>query len=134
MLTTRMKERLNEARLEFYKACDEHISRYGRNAKVYLSGAMSHVPRETWLWRFATVQKILEEQRWHVVNPAHTIIARHPWLYRLVGYRLTLWYDLQLLKRCTHIFMVGPGWRDSRGARLERMKARQLGISELKLR
>lgn len=129
-----MKERLNEARLEFYKACDEHISRYGRNAKVYLSGAMSHVPRETWLWRFATVQKILEEQRWHVVNPAHTIIARHPWLYRLVGYRLTLWYDLQLLKRCTHIFMVGPGWRDSRGARLERMKARQLGISELKLR
>lgn len=129
-----MKERLNEARLEFYKACNEHISRYGRNAKVYLSGAMSHVPRETWLWRFATVQKILEEQRWHVVNPAHTIIARHPWLYRLVGYRLTLWYDLQLLKRCTHIFMVGPGWRDSRGARLERMKARQLGISELKLR
>lgn len=129
-----MKERLNEARLEFYKACDEHISRYGRNAKVYLSGPMSHVPRETWLWRFATVQKILEEQRWHVVNPAHTIIARHPWLYRLVGYRLTLWYDLQLLKRCTHIFMVGPGWRDSRGARLERMKARQLGISELKLR
>lgn len=129
-----MKERLNEARLEFYKACDEHIARYGRNAKVYLSGAMSHVPRDTWRWRFATVQKILEEQRWHVVNPAHTIIARHPWLYRLVGYRLTLWYDLRLLKRCTYIFMVGPGWRDSRGARLERMKARQWGISELKLR
>jgi hypothetical protein len=128
------KERLNEARREFDKACDEHIARYGRNAKVYLSGAMSHVPRDTWRWRFATVQKILEEQGWLVVNPAHTIIARHPWLYRLVGYRLTLWYDLQLLKRCTHIFMVGPGWRDSRGARLERMKARQWGISELKLR
>ena len=119
------KESLNEARREFEKVCDEHIARYGRNAKVYLSGSMSHVPRETWRWRFATVQKILEEQGWQVVNPADTIIARHPWLYRLVGYRLTLWYDLRLLKRCTHIFMVGPGWRDSRGARLERIKARQ---------
>lgn len=128
------KESLNEARREFDKACDEHIARYGRNVKVYLSGAMSHVPRETWLWRFATVQKILEEQRWQVMNPADTIIARHPWLYKILGYRLTLWYDLRLLKRCTHIFMVGPGWRDSRGARLERMKARQWGISELKLR
>lgn len=114
------------------KACDEHIARYGRNAKVYLSGSMSNVPRETWLWRFATVQIILEEQRWQVVNPADTIIARHPWLYKILGYRLTLWYDLRLLKRCTHIFMVGPGWRDSRGARLERMKARQWGIEELK--
>ena len=128
-----MKERLNEARLEFYKACDEHISRYGRNAKVYLSGAMSHVPRDTWRWRFATVQKILEEQGWPVVNPADTIIARHPWLYRLVGYRLTLWYDLRLLKRCTYIFMVGPGWRDSRGVRLERMKAQQWNIKILEL-
>ena len=128
-----MKERLNETRLEFYKACDEHIARYGRNAKVYLSGAMSHVPRDTWRWRFATVQKILEEQGWLVVNPADTIIARHPWLYRLVGYRLTLWYDLRLLKRCTYIFMVGPGWRDSRGVRLERMKAQQWNIKILEL-
>lgn len=127
------KERLNETRREFDKDCDEHIARYGRNAKVYLSGAMSHVPRDTWRWRFATVQKILEEQGWPVVNPAETIIARHPWLYRLVGYRLTLWYDLRLLKRCTYIFMVGPGWRDSRGVRLERMKAQQWNIKILEL-
>jgi len=127
------KESLNEARREFEKACDEHIARYGRNAKVYLSGAMSHVPRETWRWRFSTVQKILEEQGWQVVNPADTIIARHPWLYRLVGYRLTLWYDMQLLKRCTHIYMVGNDWHLSRGARLERMKARQWNIKILEL-
>ena len=126
------KESLNEARREFDKACDEHIARYGRNAKVYLSGAMSHVPRKTWRWRFATVQKILEEQGWQVVNPADTIIARHPWLYRLVGYRLTLWYDMQLLKRCTHIYMVGNDWHLSRGARLERIKAREWNIKELK--
>lgn len=127
------KESLNEARREFEKACDEHIARYGRNAKVYLSGLMSHVPRETWLWRFSTVQKILEEQGWLVVNPSNTIIARHPWLYRMVGYRLTLWYDLRLLKRCTHICMVENDWHLSRGARLERMKARQWNIKILEI-
>lgn len=126
------KESLDEARREFVKACDEHIARYGRNAKVYLSGAMSNVPRETWRWRFATVQIILEEQRWQVVNPADTIIARHSWLYKILGYRLTLWYDLRLLRRCTHICMVGNDWHLSRGARLERMKARQWGIEELR--
>ena len=66
------------------------------------------------------------------VNPADTLIARHPWLYKIVGYRLTLWYDLQLLKRCDLFTMVGDDWQQSRGARLERMKAREWGIKELK--
>ena len=69
-----------------------------------------------------------------VVNPAETFIANMPWLYRLLGYRFTLWYDLRLLKRCDMFMMVGNDWQQSRGARLERMKARQWGISELKLR
>ena len=33
---------------------------------------------------------------------------------------------------CTHIHMVGDDWQLSKGARLERMKARQWGIEELK--
>lgn len=57
-------------------------------------------------------------------------VVRNPWLYKIVGYRLTLAYDLWLLKHCTHIHMVGDDWRQSRGARLERMKARQWGIKE----
>lgn len=104
--------------------------------KVYLSGRMSGLPEQTWRWRFASMQVLLE---WNncdirVVNPADTFIARHPWLYRIVGYRLTLWYDLQLLRRCTHIYMIGTDWQQSRGARLERMKARQWNIQELKQR
>ncbi len=67
-----------------------------------------------------------------VVNPAETFIANMPWLYRLLGYRLTLAYDLWLLRHCTHIRMVGDDWQQSRGARLERMKAREWGIKELK--
>ena len=126
------KERLQEARAEFERALDEHIDRHGRTAWVYLSGRMSGLPRDTWRWRFASWEVLLNINGWRAVNPANTIIARHPWLYRLVGYRLTLWYDLQLLRRCTHIFMVCSDWKVSRGARLERLKARQWGIVELK--
>lgn len=113
-----MKERLNEER------------------RVYLSGRMSGLPEFIWWHRFSMVQYELEAKHGNVkvVNPAETFIANMPLLYRLLGYRLTLWYDLRLLKRCTHICMVGNDWQQSRGARLERMKARQWGISELKLR
>ena len=104
------------------------------NKCIYLSGRMSGLPREVWWNRFRLAQYELEEYHGNVqvVNPADTIIARHPWIYKLVGYRLTLLYDLWLLRRCTHIYMVGDDWRQSRGARLERLKARQWGISELK--
>lgn len=103
-----------------------------KKKKVYLSGRMSGLPEDTWRWRFATTQIIMEIRGHKVVNPADTIISRHPWLYKIVGYRFTLWYDLRLLRRCTYIHMLGNDWRLSRGARLERMKARQWLIEELR--
>ena len=102
-----------------------------KDKQVYLSGRMSNVPPVIWRWRFSIVKETLGEKGWTVINPSDTVIARHPWLYRLVGYRFTLWYDLRLLRRCTHICMVGNDWHLSRGARLERMKAREWGIVEL---
>ena len=104
-----------------------------KDKRVYLSGRMSNIPPVIWRWRFSIVTETLEALGWRVINPADTLIARHPWLYRLVGYRLTLWYDLRLLKRCTHIYMVGNDWHLSRGARLERMKARKWNIKILEL-
>lgn len=100
-------------------------------AKVYLSGRMSGLPTEVWRARFAKRERYLREFDCDVVNPAETVIARHPWLYKLVGYRFTLWYDLQLLKKCGVVSMVGDDWRESRGARLERLKARKWGIKIL---
>lgn len=93
---------------------------------------MSGLPAEIWRARFYGAYFGLKHRGIRAVNPADTLIARHPWLYRIVGYRMTLWYDLWLLKHCTHIHMVGDDWRQSRGARLERMKAREWGIAELK--
>ena len=101
--------------------------------KVYLSGKMSGLAPETWRQRFAECDAILTWEDYEVVNPARSIVARHPWLYRILGYRLTLAYDLWLLSRCDAIYMVGTDWHQSRGARLERLKARKLNIKELKL-
>lgn len=96
---------------------------------------MSGLPEFIWWNRFRLAQYELEAKRGNmkVVNPADTIIAKHPWLYKIVGYRLTLAYDLWLMKHCTHIYMVGDDWQQSRGARLERMKAREWNIKILEL-
>ena len=99
--------------------------------RVYLSGRMSGLSQKEWRWRFLTADMTLDMQGYDVINPADNIISRHLWLYRLVGYRFTLWYDLRLLKKCNYIHMVCDDWKKSRGARLERLKARDWGIKEL---
>jgi len=108
----------------------DHIAFY-KNPRIYLSGRMSGLPRKKWFDRFEWWQFFWEMKGYHVVNPAKTFIAYNPWWYWIIGYRWTLWVDLRLLKRCTHIFMVGDDWQQSKGARLERMKAREWKIKEL---
>lgn len=95
---------------------------------------MSGLHPDIWRNRFRLAKFEIEWKNGNskVLNPADTMIARHLWLYRLLGYRFTLWYDLRLLKKCDAIFMVGNDWQQSRGARLERLKAREWGIKELK--
>ena len=84
-----------------------------------------------WWSRFFGAEMGWRQMGYDVVNPADTIISRHPWLYRIIGYRLTLWYDLRLLCRCHYIYMVDNEWPLSRGARLERIKAHQWEINSL---
>ena len=113
------KERLNEAKREFEKACDEHIARHGRNARVYISGPMSNLSREQYLELFKRAEQSLRSQGYHkIVNPIRVWACRWPWLYKIIGYRLTLLYDLWLLMRCDQIYKL-PGWRDSKGANIE---------------
>lgn len=98
-----------------------------KKRRIYISGPMSGLPREDYMRQFRERQVLLEWEGWQVVNPARLAPCRWPWLYRLLGYRLTLAYDLYWLKRCTHIYMM-PGSEHSKGARLERMTARKLGL------
>ena len=112
-------KQLKEAKREFEKACDEHVKRNGRNAKVYISGPMSNLTREQYLELFRRAEQSLRDQGYQrIVNPIRVWACRWPWLYRLIGYRLTLLYDLWLLMHCDLIYKL-PGWRDSRGANIE---------------
>lgn len=112
-------ERLNEAKRDFENACDEHIERHGRNARVYISGPMSGLDCELYLKMFRRAEQSLRSRGYtRIVNPIRVWACRWPWLYRIIGYRLTLLYDLWLLMRCDQIYKL-PGWRDSKGANIE---------------
>ena len=113
-------ERVNEAQREFERACEEHIERHGRNAKIYISGPMTDrrtgkVSRENIEAFYRAEVRLRDAGNVRIVNPARVWACRFKWLYRIVGYRLTLWYDLQLLKRCDAIYLLN-GWHDSVGA------------------
>jgi len=86
--------------------------------RVYISGQMSGLPREEYLARFAKAENLLRQEGFAVVNPARLLPSRWPLLYRLIGYRLTLLYDLWRLSRCDIIYKI-PGWKESHGANIE---------------
>ena len=87
--------------------------------RVYISGAISGIPREQYMEAFRWAEVKLHDLGYRAtVNPMRVWTCRWPWLYRIVGYELTLLYDLWLLLRCDMIYKI-PGWRDSRGANIE---------------
>lgn len=61
-------------------------------------------------------------------KPTRLLPCRWSWVYRLMGYRLTLLYDLFFLMRCQGVYML-DGWKQSRGARIERYVADALGMA-----
>ena len=87
--------------------------------RIYISGPVSGLPREQFTERFLKAERQLRQLGYrNIVNPIHVWSCRFPWLFRIVGYRLTLLYDLWLLTRCQRIYKM-PGWRQSRGAQIE---------------
>lgn len=96
--------------------------------RVYISGPITGISRQDYKRRFDLCEFILQEEGYHhIVNPTRVWTCRFPWLYRLVGYRLTLLYDLWLLSRCQRIYKM-PDWRQSHGAQVESCLAFNLDI------
>ena len=90
-----------------------------KEKKVYISGGMTGIPRKQYLDLFRRTEQSLRDRGYRrIVNPVKVWSCRWPWLYRLVGYRLTLLYDLWLLTGCDLIYKI-PGWKESRGANIE---------------
>ena len=94
-----------------------------KQKKVYISGPMtdkeSGEVNEVNLQAFWEAEKLLRERGYtRIVNPVRVWACKFPWLYFIVGYRLTLLYDLWLLMRCDLIYKL-PEWKESRGANIE---------------
>ena len=101
-----------------------------KKTKVYISGAISGRERQDYLRQFGDAERKLLSLGYKVCNPTKLLPSRHLWVYRLVGYKLTLLYDFFHLLRCDKILML-DGWESSRGARCEKALANEFGIKEL---
>lgn len=87
--------------------------------RVYISGPMTGLEREEYNARFMRAEQLLREEGYkNIVNPVRFLVNRWPWLFRLMGYSLTLIYDLWRLSHCDRIYLL-PDWEESRGAKVE---------------
>lgn len=89
--------------------------------RIYLSGPMTGIPCFNYRQFFLAARR-LREAGWYVVNPAETFEGDTE-LPREVYMRV----DVALLTNCGAIAML-RGWKNSRGARLEYLIARELGM------
>lgn len=91
---------------------------------VYISGPMTGVP--DYKDRFQTAADLLISQGHTVVNPAgmtHVIDGE-------IDYSTMLEIDLAILAQCDAICLL-PGWQYSKGAKAERVRARELRLVEM---
>ena len=86
--------------------------------KVYISGPITGHDRKQVIETFEQHEQALQSLKHNTVNPCRVWAFKYGWLYRIVGYRLTLLYDLWLLSRCDAIRVL-PGSIMSRGCRIE---------------
>ena len=86
--------------------------------RTYISGPMSGLTRDQYTERFLLAeQQLIENGYTNIVNPVRFWVSK-PWIHKILGYRLTLLYDLWVLTHCQVIYKI-PGWKQSRGAQIE---------------
>ena len=98
--------------------------------KVYISGMMSNLPRSEYMLRFHKAEMLIQKEGYEAVNPTRFPPCRWPWLYKRMGYTLTLLYDLWCLSHCDLIYKM-QGWQESRGANIESCWAYHFKIWQL---
>ena len=104
-----------------------------KEKRCYISGPISGVPREVYMARFAKAAELLRARGYEPVNPTLFLVCRCPWLYKVVGYHLTLLYVLWRLTKCPLIYKM-PGWKESPGANIESAWAYNTGAWTLPIK
>ena len=92
--------------------------------RVYIAGPMTGVPEYNFPAFHAAAAR-LRQAGWDVVNPAENFGGRTD-LPRETYMRL----DVSLMTTCVAVALL-PGWHESRGALLEYLLARELGMQFL---
>jgi len=92
--------------------------------RIYIAGPMTGIPKHNFLAFHAAAER-LRQAGWEVVNPAEnfggqTDLPRETYLRA----------DVALLVDCDAVAMLS-GWENSRGAKLEYLLARELGVPVL---
>lgn len=85
-----------------------------------------------YLKNFDDAELKLRAMGYKVINPTKLLPSRFLWIYKIIGYKLTLLYDIWHLLNCDGIYMI-DGWQWSKGARLERAIAQLFNIELIKL-
>lgn len=101
-----------------------------KRTKVYLSGPITGLDRKDYMERFRLANNKLRENGYDTCNPTKTWACRWPWFYKLVGYKLTLCYDLWLLMRCDAVYFL-PECTESVGSCIEQQVAYHMHIKSL---
>mgnify|MGYP004448066253 CR=1 FL=1 len=83
--------------------------------RCYVSGKISGLPKQAYMERFARAEARLRECGFDVCNPTTSWVVK---ILSRISYRLTMWYDLHLLRHCDCIYMM-YGWESSNGANME---------------
>ena len=109
-----------------------NIINYMKKEKIYLSGKISGIPRQEYIKCFADAEEKLVKRGYKVCNPTKLLPSKHLWVYHIIGYKLTLLYDIWHLLNCDYIYLL-DGWMQSRGARIERCVAQVLCINQFSI-
>ena len=99
--------------------------------KIYISGPITGLERHVYLKNFDDAELKLRAMDYKVINPTKLLPSRFLWIYKIIGYKLTLLYDIWHLLNCDGIYMI-DGWQWSKGARLEKNIADVFGLEIIK--
>lgn len=89
--------------------------------KAYISGAISGIPFDEVIAKFREAEEHLTNEGWQPVNPLHNgLPVESSWKQHMIK-------DIEMLMNCDAIFML-PCWSGSKGARIEKMIAQEMGM------
>lgn len=107
------------------------MSKHQQPKKIYISGQITGLPMVEAMMNFAKAETYLIHKGFDVVSPMslteHDAIAKLP-LRESERWLLHMKVDIKALMDCTDIFMLS-NWGNSKGAKIERDIAIQLGFN-----